>query len=195
VVESIVATIFGKVCVKHPELNGERAKGDCRACKRERGKQHYAENPEKVRARTRARAAANPDKERERLRRWGAENLEKERERGRKRRSEHPAEIRAAGRKWAVANPAARAANLACYRARKLNAAVPLTETDNLRIRKLYATAKARTKETGEEHHVDHDRPLALGGKHHPDNLMVIPAAVNVRKGGRYKSTMDFLLS
>ena len=80
-------------------------------------------------------------------------------------------------------------------RARKAAATVPLTPTEHLRIDALYAEASRRTAETGTAYHVDHDAPLALGGKHHPDNLLVMPAAVNLAKGARYASTWDFISS
>ena len=59
----------------------------------------------------------------------------------------------------------------------------------------IYAKAERLNRETGVKHHVDHDRPLARGGKHHPDNLIVVPAALNLAKGAKYESTMAFLLS
>ena len=80
-------------------------------------------------------------------------------------------------------------------RARKADAAVPLALAEQQCIRALYAEAQRLTRETGEAHHVDHDRPLALGGLHHPNNLLVVPAALNTAKGARYPSTMAYLLS
>jgi hypothetical protein len=80
-------------------------------------------------------------------------------------------------------------------RARKLDLACPLTPTEHLRIIALYAEAARRTAETGIAHHVDHDRPLALGGLHHPDNMLVVPADINLAKGARYASTLEFILS
>ncbi len=35
------------------------------------------------------------------------------------------------------------------------------------------------------QYHVDHVIPLAKGGQHHPDNLQVISANENVRKGAK----------
>ena len=94
-----------------------------------------------------------------------------------------------------MANPAIVAAAQARRRARVVAASVPLTPAEQKRIQELYSIAQMRTVQTGEEHHVDHDRPLALGGLHHPDNMMVVPAAINRSKGARYSSTMAFLLS
>ncbi len=81
-------------------------------------------------------------------------------------------------------------------RARELAAIPPgLTAADHLRVIALYAEAARRTAETGIVHHVDHDVPLALGGVHHPDNLLVVPASINLAKGARYASMWDFISS
>jgi hypothetical protein len=80
-------------------------------------------------------------------------------------------------------------------RRRSLKSVVPLTAAEHQRIVALYAEAARLTAETGEAHHVDHDRPLALGGKHHPDNMHVVPAQVNLTKGAKYTSTWEFLTS
>lgn len=88
-----------------------------------------------------------------------------------------------------------RKAKCALRRARKKQALVALTAAEHLRINALYAEAARRTAETGIVHHVDHDVPLALGGAHHPDNLLVVPAAINLAKGARYASMWDFVSS
>lgn len=80
-------------------------------------------------------------------------------------------------------------------RAIKRGALAALTAADHLRINALYAEAVRRTAETGIVHHVDHDVPLALGGAHHPDNLLVVPARINLSKGARYASTWDYISS
>jgi len=37
--------------------------------------------------------------------------------------------------------------------------------------------------ELGHKMHVDHVIPLARGGLHHEDNLQILPAGINMRKG------------
>lgn len=64
--------------------------------------------------------------------------------------------------------------------------AVNLTRIEKIEIGKIYAHAKHLTKETGEDHHVDHIRPLVAGGEHHPSNLRVITAKENLAKGGKF---------
>lgn len=98
-------------------------------------------------------------------------------------------------RRWRVKNPAKIREAAARYNARKRAAVVPLTADEENRIAALYAEAARRTVETGEEWEVDHDLPLKLGGKHHPDNLVVIPALMNKAKGANYPSTLAYILS
>lgn len=143
------ARYFGKVCTKHPALNGERRRPGtsdgyrCVECTRVRDKQKRNDN-------TRARE---------------------------RRREKLPyRKVKAARR-----------------RALKRSAVVPLTAAEQQRIVSLYADATRRTVETGIVHHVDHDVPLALGGTHHPDNMNVVPAAVNLAKGAKYASLWDFI--
>ena len=63
-----------------------------------------------------------------------------------------------------------------------------LTKQDHQVIKTLYAIATEKTKTTGYEWHVDHIYPLRgkkVSGLHVPENLRVIPAAENLRKGNR----------
>lgn len=105
---------------------------------------------------------------------------DRERSRARRHDPKHAAKVRA---------------NDAGRRARKQVATPRLTPAEHLRIRMLYAEAARRTAETSIVHHVDHDTPLALGGLHHPDNLIVVSASLNLAKGARYRSTWDFISS
>jgi hypothetical protein len=58
-------------------------------------------------------------------------------------------------------------------------------EEKNLLL-EIYEESKKLTSETGIEHHVDHIRPLAAGGVHHPKNLRVVTAKENLKKGSTY---------
>lgn len=65
---------------------------------------------------------------------------------------------------------------------------------DNAAIRAIYAEAVEIERlvancplfdlpELGHKMHVDHRIPLARGGLHHEDNLQIVPAGINMRKG------------
>jgi len=62
-----------------------------------------------------------------------------------------------------------------------------LTPTEKLEISKIYAQSRKVSKETGVQHHVDHVRPLAAGGRHHSSNLQILTAEKNLKKGAKYQ--------
>jgi 5-methylcytosine-specific restriction endonuclease McrA len=68
---------------------------------------------------------------------------------------------------------------------RRLMGLVELTPAEELQVKAIYRLRYTLTRETGVEYHVDHHIPLKHGGKHHPDNLWVITAAENMRKGAK----------
>jgi hypothetical protein len=82
-------------------------------------------------------------------------------------------------------DPAMRKANInygsAKARAAKKGALVNLTNEEDKRMRALYLNAAQLTL-AGNPHEVDHIVPLALGGKHHPRNLQILPKAENAEK-------------
>jgi hypothetical protein len=158
---------IGKVCAKHPELSGERRRpiGRCVGCQRELSRRWREKNP---------------DRRRENFIRWHQENPGKAKEYAQRQLDRDLI-------KMLVRNAARRAAKKA--------AAVRLTAIERARVQEFYDIARARTAQTGIAHHVDHDRPLVRGGQHHPDNLLVVPAAVNLAKGARYDSVLAFILS
>lgn len=105
---------------------------------------------------------ANAERVRERMRRYRAENPEKMAERHMKR----SASMR--------------------------SAVVALTQAERDRVAEMYRLRNRLTGTTGVPHHVDHIVPISKGGKHHPDNLRVVPAAANCRKQARMLSEDEF---
>lgn len=193
-----------KPCRKHPELRGERnSSGRCALCQKEANKRYYEANGVKLRERARERSAqwymenreraltsarewhlANPEKAREALRRWKVLNLDRVR-----------AENRIYALRWVKENYERKLVANARRRAAKRGVIASLDAISKARYQELYDLARARTAQTGIAHHVDHDKPLALGGVDHPDNMHVVTAALNLAKGARYVSTLDFMLS
>jgi len=61
-----------------------------------------------------------------------------------------------------------------------------LTDFEQQQIRQIYKERDRLNQAAGFIcYHVDHIAPLARGGQHHPNNLQVINASDNVRKGAR----------
>lgn len=90
-------------------------------------------------------------------------------------------------REWQKRNPEKMRAMWAAQKARKIAATVPLTHEEQAEVIALYAKARALTELTGEPYHVDHIKPLAKGGLHHPSNLQVLRGVDNLRKGAKWQ--------
>ena len=71
------------------------------------------------------------------------------------------------------------------YRAKKFGEAPVLTPEEHQRILLIYKECAIMTEKTGVPHHVDHINPISKGGKHHPDNLQILTATENIRKGNK----------
>lgn len=54
------------------------------------------------------------------------------------------------------------------------NSLIQLTEEEFQRVVSVYKEAARLANNTGIPHHVDHIKPLADGGLHHPDNLQIL---------------------
>jgi 5-methylcytosine-specific restriction endonuclease McrA len=75
------------------------------------------------------------------------------------------------------------------YIRKKAEASKGLSSQEVYAIKCIYAEAKAKTKETGIKHEVDHIVPISLGGKHHPDNLQILTATENKIKKDQFDGT------
>ena len=62
-----------------------------------------------------------------------------------------------------------------------------LSKAEEIELHEIYQKSRELTKTTGIEHHVDHIRPLAAGGTHHPKNLQIISAKENLQKSSTFK--------
>jgi 5-methylcytosine-specific restriction endonuclease McrA len=71
------------------------------------------------------------------------------------------------------------------YRTKKFGELSDLTNEEYQRILTIYRECAKISEETGVLHHVDHIHPISKGGKHHPDNLQILTATENIRKGNK----------
>lgn len=71
------------------------------------------------------------------------------------------------------------------YRSKKFGETPILTPEEHQRILLIYKECGRITEETGVLHHVDHIHPISKGGKYHPDNLQILTATENIRKGNK----------
>jgi len=65
-----------------------------------------------------------------------------------------------------------------------------LSKAEKGAIAEIYKKARRRTAETGVQYHVDHMKPLAAGGRHHPSNLQILTAEENLSKGAKYNNKL-----
>jgi hypothetical protein len=99
---------------------------------------------------------------------------------------------RASSSKWKKNNAGKTRAIIAKRRADKLQRTPPwVTKEHTDAMKKLYKQAAWLTEITGIKWHVDHIVPLKgknVSGLHVPDNLQVIPARENLKKGNKLAS-------
>lgn len=169
-------------------------------------RKRWREKKEELNARRRAARVSNPAlkaRNKEATSKWVSENRSHVREYqnkyARKRRAENPGIDREKRRRYEAVHPDTIKAKWTRdknrRRAAKRAQQPTLTAIERARYQEFYDIARARTAQTGEQWHVDHDKPLALGGLDHPDNLMLLPSKMNSAKGARYNSTFDFICS
>jgi hypothetical protein len=118
--------------------------------------------------------------------RWAKKNADKKKATTTAWQKANPDNARAACRRWHGKNPQKVWERNVRARARKRAAAVPLTNEERAKIVGFYAEARALTELTGYSYHVDHIKPLAKGGLHHPSNLQVLRGVDNLKKGAKY---------
>ena len=143
----------------------KRAQKICRECASRVAAEWRRSNPDRNKANLKSWAERNSDRQSAYLKRWRVENRELYEE-GR--------------RRWASANPDKILASQNRRRARKIAALDP--NRDDAKIAAIYALAAKLTALLGVTYHVDHLMPLAKGGKHHEDNLVVMRSDLNQAK-------------
>ena len=136
----------------------------CKVCFAEMRRLAYADNPEPQKAAVKKYYAKHPERVRETLNKYRKNNADKVSLWKATDRDRHKARIHA--------NNAARRAKIKTVNAG--NTAIMYA------LRDLYCAMSL-----GERFHVDHIVPLAAGGTHSFDNLQVIPAIDNLRKGAK----------
>ena len=182
--------------------------GACCECVSERKKELYQERREEVLAYMKVQGAiyraANPEKRAEASRRWKQNNRERVLEMERAKRIENPEASRARSRAhyyrhrerellrqkvWRMANRGLTNSFTAKRKADLLQRTPVWLSSDDLwLLQEAYTLARMRTELFGFAWHVDHVLPLRgkkVSGLHVPNNVRVIPAADNLRKGNR----------
>lgn len=178
-------TYVGKVCSKHPELNGERrtANGTCVGCARAFSSRWSAVNIDRVRQ----WQSNNPEKIKASRKKWVIANISKVKAKNKRFSENNPDKVRAYCQKWKRSNPSKTSAANAARRAQKIQATPKWA--NRAAIARFYLEAWRLTMNTGIPHQVDHIVPLkgrGVCGLHCEANLQVIPKRDNLRKGNKH---------
>ncbi|WP_395652454.1 hypothetical protein [Brevundimonas sp.] len=145
----------------------------CKPCIKIADADRFQRTKEICSARKKAWAAANPDKQREMKIRY---------------RKANPEAVKAERKRWRERNPSARHAAEVRRELAIAQRCGLLTPEGAKQIERIYAEARRLTQETGIPHHVDHIAPLrgeTISGLHIPENLRIIPAEDNIKKGAK----------
>lgn len=67
----------------------------------------------------------------------------------------------------------------------RLNKSKPLSRDEMVAMKNIYRFSALCSKILKTPYHVDHVVPISRGGIHHPSNLRVIPAKINIQKGAK----------
>lgn len=162
-------------------------------------------NRERLKAAKAAWDKANPEKRRKYGAKYRAENIEKTKARSAKRYASNPEKHKALMAEWRANNPEKCKALAAKWQANNLE--LKRIYSHNRRFKqksgalskdiasRLYKAQKGKCaccgKPLGDDYHLDHKMPLALGGTNTDDNIQLLCPTCNLSKGAKHP--VDFM--
>lgn len=154
-----------------------------------------AANLEKARAKTSKWVAANPEKKRATNIAWAIANPDKVSAARAAWRAENPEKCKELAHKWRAANPDAGRINSHNRRARKRANGGRLSHDIAEHLFKLQRgkCACGCKQSLGDDYHLDHIMPLALGGPNADDNIQLLRSTCNQKKSTKHP--VDFMQS
>ena len=166
-----------KFCKKCQAETERSARGDCRLCANARAADSRAANPEKIVAASAAWYAANRERKKRDVTAWNAANPE--------RKEENDAT-------WAKANPEKKRIYTQNRRARKLENRGHLSPNIAEKLFKLQrGKCLCCGQPLGDNYHLDHNMPLALGGANEDWNMQLLRQRCNNQKHAKHP--IDFM--
>lgn len=163
----------------------------CKACDNASNAKWFAANPEKKREYDVSWRATNPDKARAKSAKWKAANTEKVKAW----KTANPAKLKSYCAKWRVANTDVLRIHHQNRRARKRESGGKLSMGLAEKLFKLQRgmCACGCQQPLGDDFHLDHRMPLALGGTNTDHNMQLLRATCNRQKHAKHP--VDFMRS
>ncbi|MFZ2586687.1 MAG: HNH endonuclease, partial [Alphaproteobacteria bacterium] len=160
---------------------------------------YYEKNKEKLRSASLAWAAANPERTKEIRNKSRVKNIDATKRRERKYREENLDKLKERFRSWAQRNRAQRNLTQRLRKARNRANGGKLSKDLVTRLLKLQKGKCACCwKPLGNDYHLDHIMPIALGGENEDWNIQLLRAECNIRKKAQhpieYMQSKGFLL-
>ena len=148
----------------------------------------YAANIERAREVKAKWRASNPDAVKAIIAKWRARNPDKVNTARKARYAVRSDSIRAANARWRKANPAIIRTLNQNYRARKRNNGGRLSKNiaEHLFSLQRGKCACGCGQQLGNDYHLDHVLPLALGGVNEDGNIQLMRARCNLQKGAQH---------
>jgi hypothetical protein len=182
-----------KPCIKCGTQDRNK-RGDCKPCAKESKRRHYKSNREKVCSDLRKYYEANKEQALARQRKWRESNREKAAEYHRKWREDNPDKELKCRRNWQKANPG-KVKEISHNRRAKIKGNGGKLSKDI--VQKLLTLQKGKCvccgASLGNDYHLDHIVPLALGGMNDDFNVQLLTPKCNMSKGSKHP--IDYMRS
>lgn len=180
-----------KICRK---CKAEFSDDECIACRKARSAAWRTANPGRNKAISAAWRIANPEKSRASTAAYRAANPDKAKACTNAWRDANPDKISAYTKEWRAANPGSVRIYNQNRRARRMASGGELSKGLSEKLFKLQKGKCACCKKPlGDNYHLDHVTPLALGGLNTDDNMQLLRQRCNNQKSA--KDPIDFMRS
>jgi 5-methylcytosine-specific restriction endonuclease McrA len=129
---------------------------------------------------------ANKERLKAKARAWNANNKDRKAEAGKKYYQDNLEKSKRDASDWKKANPHKVNATNSKRRAMMQHGCSQMPDSERAEVEYLYWLARDLTAVSGEQYHVDHIKPLSKGGEHRLDNLQILHAEDNLKKGAKH---------
>lgn len=198
-----------KFCKKCQTETERFRKGECKLCAKARSALYRLENAERIKATNALYRLNNAEKVQQGRAKWSAANPEQSTLIARNWRLNNPEKMQECRNAWVAANP--EKAKTLGAEWRKKNPDAVTRHNHNRRAMKVAGGGKLSTDivkrlivaqkgkcpccglDLGDKYHLDHILPLALGGSNTDNNVQILRAQCNLKKGRKHP--VDFMQS